>query len=576
MQSSAPEKSLKRPRGRSGRTRVGVREPVVAPVELVSRARRGKAIEGLKTLGLGLLSSLLFSLAFPHILSDWGWFPLAFVALTPLFIAVHRIGWAAVFPFGFLVGFSSYTLFNYWLVNFHPLSIFIVPVIYGIYFVVLTPLLKLADSLFPRYGYVVQMLVWLAYEYLRTQGYLGYAYGIIGYSQYLFLPLVRLSSITGVWGVSALVIFPSAYLAAALREGKEGFLPFIRRHRIDALVYGLLFVAALVFGMASRTDYSDSRRLRVALVQQNVDPWIGGTTAYRRSLDILLRQSRLALEEDPEMIVWSETSFIPAIRYHDQFRSDPERAALVKELIEFLDTQTVPYVIGNGDGVLERDETGALNRVDYNAVLLYDQGRLVDTYRKTHLVPFTEHFPYRDQFPWLYDLLVENNTAFWGKGTDFTVFEAAGVRFSTPICFEDTFGYISRRFINEGAEIIVNLTNDSWSKSVPAAMQHMAMAVFRATENRRSVVRSTNGGMTTIIDPNGRLLDVYPAFVEGYMSGDVPVYTGSSTLYTAWGDWLAVVFVFAALGGLVFGLVRATLRRFLGPSRRGNGGDDPR
>jgi apolipoprotein N-acyltransferase len=105
--------------------------------------------------------------------------------------------------------------------------------------------------------------------------------------------------------------------------------------------------------------------------------------------------------------------------------------------------------------------------------------------------------------PWLHRLLVENNTNFWRErgASSPCIRSSAGVRFSTPICFEDTFGYLSRAFVRQGAELIVNLTNDLWSKAEPSAMQHMAMAVFRAVENRRSLVRSTNGGMTTIIDP---------------------------------------------------------------------------
>ncbi|HKK48036.1 MAG TPA: apolipoprotein N-acyltransferase, partial [Alkalispirochaeta sp.] len=216
----------------------------------------------------------------------------------------------------------------------------------------------------------------------------------------------------------------------------------------------------------------------------------------------------------------------------------------------------------NSDGQLRRDADGELQRVDYNAVLTFESGgRLQGTYRKIHLVPFTEHFPYEAQLPWLHRLLIENNTNFWEEGDDWTLFELNGVRFATPICFEDTFGYLSRGFVRRGAEVIVNLTNDLWSYSEPSAMQHMGMAVFRAVENRRSVVRSTNGGMTTIIDPNGTLLDLYPPFKEGYLSGDVPVYTEASTVYTAWGDWLAIVFVFSAGASLVIGLVRTASRR---------------
>jgi apolipoprotein N-acyltransferase len=118
---------------------------------------------------------------------------------------------------------------------------------------------------------------------------------------------------------------------------------------------------------------------------------------------------------------------------------------------------------------------------------LYEGERLVDTYRKISLVPFTEHFPFESELPLLYQWLKAADTHFWEKGSEYTVFESKGVRFSTPICYEDTFGYISRNFVRAGADVIVNLTNDSWSNSVPAMLQHMAMAVFRAVENRRPV-----------------------------------------------------------------------------------------
>jgi apolipoprotein N-acyltransferase len=492
----------------------------------------------------------------------WGFYPLAFVALAPLFIVVHRATWSGAFLYGLFTGFISYVFLNYWLIAFHPLTIFIVPGIYAAYFLVLIPILKIADTLFPRYGYLLQVLVWISYEYLRTLGFLGYSYGILGYSQYLFLPLARLSALTGVWGVSLLVVFPSVYLGNALKNGTHRMVDFLRSHRVDAMVYFALFAVVVVYGFASKTDYSGSRMWRVALVQQNVDPWRGGLPTYRESLDRSIAQSEKALKEHPEIVIWSETSFVPAIHYHMQFRDDPESDALVKRLLAFMAKQPVPYLIGNDDGELQRNSAGKLTRVDYNAVLLFNRGRIEQTYRKIRLVPFTENFPYEKQLPFVYNALVKADTHFWKEGHEYTVFNADGVKFSTPICFEDTFGYLSRAFIRHGAQVIVNLTNDSWSYSVPASMQHMQMAVFRATENKRSVVRSTNGGMTTIIDPNGKMLELYPAFVEGYMIGNVPVYTGQTTLYTRWGDWFADLCIWLALAGLASGAARALLRKF--------------
>lgn len=512
-------------------------------------------------LALILSGAILFSLAFPNPLTDWGWFPVAYISLVPAFMVVRRSSWIATFGYGFLYGFLAYVFHNYWLLNFHPLTIFVVPVIYGLYFLLVFPLLKAADVFFPKYGYILQVVIWMGYEYLRTQWFLGYSYGILGYSQYLFPSLVRLSSLTGVWGVSFLVVFPSAFAAAALRDGWSTVSSFVRSHWIDIAAYVALFLGALAYGVFSASDYSQAPTWRVALVQQNVDPLRGGVRAYEQSLEISLRQSRLALEEEPDIVVWSETSFVPGIDWHTRYRGSPESYELVRRLTEFMATQEVPYVIGNSDGQLQRGVSGELERVDYNAVVLYDEGGIVDTYRKIHLVPFTEHFPYRGILTPIYNALQHVDTNFWKAGDEYTVFEVDGVRFSTPICFEDTFGYLSREFIRNGAQVIVNLTNDSWSKSVPAAMQHMAMAVFRAAENRRSVVRSTNGGMTTIIDPNGVITDIYPAFVEGYLVGDVPIYDDEETLYTRWGEWLAFVFIVLAAAGLVFGALRLLLSR---------------
>ena len=522
-------------------------------------------------LGLVAAGALLFSLSFPSFISTWGWFPLAYVALIPVFVLVHRATWPEVFFYGFLYGLTTYALHNYWLSGFHPLALFVVPLIYAVYFLAVFPLLKLADTLLPRYGYLLQLAIWIAYEYFRIQFFLGYAYGIIGYTQYLFLPLVRLSSLTGIWGVSLLVAFPSVYLGNALKNGRDRFRDFVSRNRVAPIVWAACFVMALGYGFATRVDYSDSPLWRVALIQQNSDPWVGGQAAYRRSLEISTRLSVQAVAEDPDIdvVVWSETSVVPPIDYHFRHRTSRESYELIDQLLRFLETQDRPYIIGNASARLLRGETGELERVDYNAVIVHNNGEFTEPYRKTHLVPFTEHFPYRRQFPWLYDLLMEHGSHHWGRGEEYTVFEIDGIRFSTPICFEDTFGYISREFVRRGADVLVNLTNDLWSKSVAASMQHMQMAVFRATETRRSMVRSTNGGMTTIIDPNGRITDIYPPFVEGYLIGDVPVYTESSTLYVEWGDWFAWVFVAVAVFGLLAAVVAAMVRRAFDRDRFG-------
>ena len=516
--------------------------------------------------GLLLLSALLFALAHPSLATEWGLGPVAFIAIAPLFLVLRRAGWLQVVLYGALYGYVSYALYNYWLATFHPLAIIIVPVVYMGYLVILFPLLKLADHLLPRYGYLVQVLLWVGYELVKSLGFLGYSYGTMGYTQYRWIDFIQVAGVTGVWGVSLLVVAASALLARLLATALDArsapwrratLLRFWREQRIPVLCWAALMAANVGYGAALRNDYQVERHWRVALIQQNIDPWRGGFYAYEKSLDVLLRLSDAALEEDPDIVIWSETSFVPGIDWHTRHRRDARRFALVKRLRTYLDRQTVPFVVGNDDGQLERTGEGEV-RVDYNAAILFKKGEIVDTYRKIRLVPFTESFPFKEQLPGIYQWLKDADTHFWKQGTEYVVFDsgidgAPGVRFSTPICFEDTFGYLGREFVRHGAQVLVNMTNDSWSFSVPAEMQHMMMGVFRAVENRRSVVRSTNGGMTVTIDPDGRITSVLEPFTADYLIGTVPVVEGPATIYTRWGDWFGVAALGAGLAALLVG-----------------------
>lgn len=513
-------------------------------------------------LGLLLLSSILFSLSFPNFLSDTGFPLLAFISVVPVFIVVHRALWRAIVLYGIFYGLITYSIFNYWLSTFHPLAIIIVPIIYAVYFLFLFPFLKIADTLFPKYGYIVQIFLWISYEYLRTKGFLGYPYGNIGYAVSSLLPFIQSAAFAGSWGISFLVIFPSVFLGNALKEGWLKAEEFFQNHKAEGVAFLVLVVINILSGILVMKDFSLYPQWKVALIQHNADTWKGGIRTYERNFGILKRLSLEAVKENPDIVIWSETSFVPGVDWHTRYRTDKDRYALVKDLKDFLATQKVPYVIGNDDGQLKDPSLppvlpdGSYNRVDYNAVFLYEDGYLKQTYRKIQLVPFTENFPYKKTFPKFYQLLVDHDYHFWEKGTEYTVFNAAGVRFSTPICYEDVFGYISRNFVRHGAQVIVNMTNDSWSGAVSAEMQHMQMAVFRAIENRRSVVRSTNSGMTVIIDPDGRILKQLEPFTEGYLVGQVPLYDSETTFYTRFGNWFALLSLAVSVIFLAFGLIR--------------------
>jgi apolipoprotein N-acyltransferase len=526
-------------------------------------------------LGLAVLGMVLFTLSFPNLLVEKGLPLLAWLAWVPVFLLVGRVSLPASIFWGAFYGYGAYSLFNYWMGAFHPMAGLIINTIYVVYLGLTFPLLKLAQILFPRRFYLVQWCIWLAYEYLRILGFLGYPYGISGYSQWELIPLIQVARLGGVWAVSALVLFPSAWLGAALGDsGGPGTVSsrlaaFFRREWPGAAVWFVCLGLALGYGVISQGDFEGAPLARLALIQHNSDPWRGDMEGYRQNLRVLTRLSDEALnsEPKPDLVVWSETAFVPRIYWHSNYRDEQESWELVRELLTYLSRQELPFVLGNDDARLEGNGRGGWERVDYNAVMLFQGAEIRDLYRKLHLVPFTEYFPYEKQFPRIHQALVEADTHFWKRGTEATVFsldiprpDGPGLlKFSTPICFEDSFGYLSRNFVRNGAELIVNLTNDAWSQSLPAQNQHLTMAVFRAVENHRSMVRSTASGQTCGINPDGRVVALAPPFTESWITVEVPV-VGGETLYTRYGDYLGRFFVLLSAALLIIGAVVRILR----------------
>ena len=157
---------------------------------------------------------------------------------------------------------------------------------------------------------------------------------------------------------------------------------------------------------------------------------------------------------------------------------------------------------------------------------------------------------------------VLNLTQGWGRGTEYTLFTlplstGETLRFGVPICFEDAFPDLCRRFIKSGAELWFNLTNVSWSRRKSAEVQMLVAARFRCIENRRVMVRATNGGVTAVIGPKGEILHSLDVFVEQALAATVPVYSEPRlTPYTVYGDYLPRLLIALLIGFLILCRVR--------------------
>ncbi len=546
----------------------------------------------LRTLGSEVLvliiSAFVYAMAFPGFMIPEGWGFIAFFALIPVFGVIRHTSWKHVWWMGLLFGFVFYLFFAYWLKSFHALAIVLIPTIKSLEMMLCFIALKAADSFFKRFGYFVQAIVWVAYAYLSESWFAGFSYGNIAYAFYKYAPFVQIADITGIWGIVFLAILPQAFLGRYLSDWIRGnaiaFSAYILRNFVFVILYAVLMVATLIYGGVKVSEWRNKESDRVwdvVTVQHNHDSWKGGYMTYLHNFNNLRRYTLEALSQtDPDIVIWSETAFVPSVAWHTAYSTEGSgyeiTAELVNQFVSFGENLGVPLLTGNPEGVILDPslppilEDGSTNRMDYNTVILFDDGEIKETYRKQHLVPFTEHFPYEEELPWLYNLLLANDYNWWLQGDESVVFNSDGVKFSTPICFEDNFGYLSAEFVAAGADVIVNMSNDNWSKKTTAELQHAAMGAFRSIETRKSTIRGTNSGITCLITPEGTMHDKMEPFTMGWNLYHVPVYSHESNGNTFYVDHINLFAYLAVYSSCVLLSAGAVMKIVIAVSRKKN------
>ncbi len=494
-----------------------------------------------------LLAVALTVLAMPNALNLDGWGFLGWVAMVPLFLVMRqqtrRGNPGRAIWYGVLYGVLFTLTGNFWLGTFNLVSLQAVGIIFLGFYAVLMPLLVLGLMRAPRRMLALVIpLGWTAWELFRSSGFLGYPWLLVAHSQYRAIPLIQVAQWGGVWLVSLLVLVVNSLVAElilAMMDRRGG----LRRRllviaAIPAVASGLGALLLLQLPPAAEGGQQDT--VRLALVQQNTDP---RKHEYADTLESLQRLTMEALEHNPDMVVWSETAFVPNIRRWSG--EDPRRyslARLVQEFTAWQESIGTWLLTGNDDYARVFDEDGReVERHSFNAaVLLDDTGGRRETYHKIKLVPFTEHFPFEEQLPWIYHMLLDFDVAFWTPGTERVIFEHPRFRFATPICFEDVFPEEVRQFALAGMQVIVNISNDYWSLQETAAQQHFVASLFRTIELRRPMVRSTASGVTAHVDATGRILATVPQYSEQILIADVAVPPADAppTLYQRLGDWV--------------------------------------
>lgn len=374
----------------------------------------------------------------------------------------------------------------------------------------------------------VAVLGIIAAENLTQISELSFPWARVSLGLYSVPQLIQSASLFGIDGVDILILSVNSLLALSIVG--------THKKRIAALSAAVaVFCVNLGFGFVRINTENNSGEINILTVQASVETsqkWSadGDKICY----DIYSSLTKQNITADTDLIIWPESA-VPKV-----YKSEKSLGKYTK-ISKELDTPLLVGILRKTDGIYT------------NNAALIDENGITDCYAKRQLVPFGEYMPYKrilsKVFPFLDNLNIvdEDCTA----GTDTAVMKVKGGKIGNIICFESTYPDLYRQSVSDGAELIIEVTNDSWLGDSPAMRQHLAHGVFRSIENGRYLVRSANSGVSAVIDSRGRVLKALDPNVQGVIC-DTVYFSNESTLYTKTGD---IIFPILALAVIIWYLV---------------------
>lgn len=504
-------------------------------------------------------SGLLLTSAFPDVGVSW----LAWIGIVPLLAAIRNLPWRKGFGLGFLAGMAHFLTLVYWVAYTMrtyghlpwPVGVSILALLAACLALFLAFFAALVCRLRPQPLSTLFLvpIIWVAFEYLRSFLLSGFPWELLGYSQYKELHLIQVSDILGVYGVSFLILFANTavfFFLLSIAKFDWNGVRISRRFAAAALALSLGLNGLNWFYGAHRLVQVDelsaaAPSIRAAIVQGNIKQALKWDPAFQgATIDKYLRLSDSLGDRHPELVVWPET----ALPFHFLYE-----APLTEKVQEGVRRMGAYFLVGSPS--FERGP----RRVDYynSAYLIDPQGKVLGKYDKAHLVPFGEYVPFKRWLPFL-GKLVEQVGDFSRGDIGETIGWTYG-KLGVLICYEGIFPNISQAMVRNGANLLVNITNDAWYGRSSAPYQHFSMIVFRAIENRRALIRSANTGISGFVDPVGRTLGKTALFSDAAEVRQVPLMSTVS-LYSRFGDAFAAACL-AVAGVLACGVVVTHLRR---------------
>ncbi len=544
-------------------------EPPGEPLEKASSTRRTpdgpSLLASLWPHAAALISALLLAAAYPPF--DQGW--LCWIALTPLICAVWftprtpRHNLLRACWLGYLWGLVFFSITFRWLIEVTGGGWFILSLYFALYPAAWTTFLAIIT---PRPGTAAThpflrssnnlgltlsaSAAWVGLEWIRGTLFSGFGWNNLGTALHDQTALIQIADITGVGGISFLILAANLMLVITVRRltlevGRTSLRP-----HYDFTLTVALVAAAFSYGVHHyyAEPPGETATVKIAAVQANIpqdQKW--DEDFENHILDTYRRLTDLAVISEPNLLIWPEAATPRPLLLDDRMKS--EVAAVLEKF--------------HGDfllGTINYDHTGA-----YNAAVVLSPSGAPQLYYKMHLVPFGEFIPFRHSFP-LFAWIVGNQVpSDFNAGTEPVVFELRSwpIKIAPLICFEDTVGDLTRQFALRGAELLVTITNDAWFRESAGSRQHLINAVFRSAETKLPLVRGANTGVTCVIDRLGRVTNILTdpvtgsTFTEGVLTDSIQVPVEPPlTFYTRYGELFSILCFFATLLTLRTSLLR--------------------
>jgi len=494
-------------------------------------------------ISLPVISGILLILSFPKFGRGW----VAWIALVPILYALKNTQHLSkAFSIGFITGFTCHIGILYW-ITYVVVRYGNLPYYLGISTMLLLAIyLSLYTAIFASGAYYFRgkgiptifsvPVLWTVLEYIKSHLFTGFPWENLAYSQYSYLPLIQITDIISIYGVSFIIVMINVIICNVVTMTK-----FTKKQVMGEVIVGC-FIILIVFTYGIlRIHYMEdlltsAKHIHISVIQGNIEQDIKWNRQFQQETISIYKKLSLAKPvSKSQLIVWPET----ATPFYFQEKD------FMHECVLDIAKKSGSWLLLGSPSYLK--DQGGLSFMN-SAFLLAPDGNIRGKYDKVHLVPYGEYVPLRQFFPFMNKLVVGVGDFTAGEG--FYPLSMEKHKLGVLICYEGIFPEIARSYKNAGADLLINITNDAWYGRTSAPYQHLSMTIFRAIENRSYLIRAANTGISAIIDPMGNILNSTKLFEEASLNETVK-FINEKSFYILYGDVFVYVCIIAVLSFII-------------------------